>query len=53
MGLIVLQPLKRFKDQKFKYFVNIQRWIEIKELFSEEAFNLYHISRPPILQNVL
>ena len=33
MGLIALLPHKRQMDPKFLYFVNIQRWHELKELY--------------------
>lgn len=53
MGLIALLPHKRQLDDKFLYFVNIKRWIELKELFEREACQLYHIERHPYIHNVL
>lgn len=53
MGLIALQPQRRNRNEKFLYFTNIQRWIELKELFTDEACKLYHINRTPLINNVL
>jgi len=53
MGLIALQPQRRNRNDKYLYFTNIQRWIELKELFAEESCKLYHINRTPMLSNVL
>jgi hypothetical protein len=41
------------RNEKFLYFTNIQRWIELKELFTDEACKLYHINRTPLINNVL
>lgn len=53
MGLIALQPQRRNRNEKFLYFTNLQRWIELKELFTDEACKLYHINRTPLINNVL
>lgn len=53
MGLIALQAQRRNRNEKFLYFTNIQRWIELKELFTDEACKLYHINRTPLINNVL
>ena len=37
----------------YKYFTNKQRWVEIQELFLEEASSLFHISKTPLLENTM
>ena len=53
MGLIGIQQGLRHKFDSYKYFTNKQRWIEIQELFLEEASSLFHISKTPLLENTM
>jgi hypothetical protein len=53
MGLLAYEKEERIKFPTYKYFTNEQRWIEIQELFLEEANKLFHLSKVPILENSL
>lgn len=50
---MTLLPQKRLSDHRFLYFVNIERWHELKQLFEQEACQLYNIDRKPLMKNML
>lgn len=51
MGLLAFPREQREKYNTFKYFTNEQRWVEIHKLFLEEANNLFHLTKIPIIEN--
>ena len=53
LGLMTLQPKSRQADSRFLYFVNIERWFELRQLFEAEACQLYHIDKTPLMKNLL
>ena len=53
MGLLGVPPQLHPKCDKYRYFTNRERWFEVQELFLEEAYKLYHISRTPMIENVI
>ena len=53
MGLLAYVKETREKFPTYKYFVNEQRWIEIHELFLEEANKLFHLTKVPMIENQL
>ena len=50
---MTLQPKGRLVDPRLLYFVNVERWHELKDLFEKEACELYNIDRTPLMKNVL
>ncbi len=53
MGLLAIFPGKRHKFESYNYFVNRQRWEDIQDLFLKESFQLFHLPRTPLLENMV
>ena len=53
MGLLGVPHQSRFKYDTYRYFIDLQRWMDLKKMFLQEASSLFHIETTPMLQNMI